>query len=146
MPDKKKIEKPQHIPMGKRARKEGEERSPGYNPWGVPPRQLHFTQTLQKELTKRKTFRRKNGSVFDATELELITLKVIRELRESEPLNAKLLEIVLNRLEGKPKESVDLSGQVGVVVGEDPKGQLLKRLDALLESRRAEDGDSGPES
>jgi len=105
------------------------------NPDGRPPKRLCFTDALRRELTKKKKFRKEDGSIIESSELDLIALKVIRELRTSNPVNAKLLEIVLNRLEGKPQESVTIDGRIEAASGISARDILLQRLDRVLSEK-----------
>ncbi|MDD4985169.1 MAG: hypothetical protein PHQ43_05185 [Dehalococcoidales bacterium] len=137
--------------MSKKSRKNKDERTgntrsserdengyltPGHtaNPHGRPPKTLCFTDTIRDMLTKRKRFRRPDGSLMEASELELIALKVVRELRMGTTVDNKLLAIVLDRIEGKPKESVELNATVQAAAGIDPRDVLLQRLSRLLQT------------
>ena len=91
-----------------------------------------FTNTLIKLLTQKKKFRRPDGSLMESTELELIALKVIRELRSSTPMSSKMLDIVLTRIEGKPKDVVEIDGKLELAKGLDARDILLQRLDRIL--------------
>lgn len=103
------------------------------HPAGRPPRELCFTDIIRAELKRKKKFRRADGSIMEASELELIAMKVVRELRNDEPVNNKLLGIILDRLEGKPKESVEIDGKLEVAQGLDAKDVLIQRLNRILE-------------
>jgi hypothetical protein len=109
---------------------------PGHtvNPNGRPDKRHCFTDIIRAELTKRKRFRRPDGSLMEASELELIALKVVRELRMGTTVDNKLLAIVLDRIEGKPKESVELNATVQAAAGIDPRDVLLQRLSRLLQT------------
>jgi hypothetical protein len=75
-----------------------------------PVRGPYFSEILRKQLLREKSFRRPDGTIFKASELEIITARVIKQLRKGRPLDIRLLDVVLNRLEGKPKEHVELTG------------------------------------
>jgi len=111
------------------------------NPNGRPPKELCFTDKLRAELTKRKRFRRADGSLMEASELELIAIKVVRELRQGLTIDNKLLAIVLDRIEGKPKESVELDATVHAAGELDPKDVLLQRLNKILKTAEEDQGD-----
>lgn len=113
---------------------------------GRPPAERSFTEALRLELTKRKRFRRPDGSLMESSELELIALKVIRELRIGTPISSKLLEIILNRIEGKPKEMVELDATLEVSSGIDAKDILLQRLNRILSAGEGEGSDTPDES
>lgn len=102
------------------------------NPTGRPDKRHCFTDAFRAELLKRKKFRHSDGSLLEASELELIALKVIRELRTAPEINHRLLGILLDRIEGKPKESVELDATVKMAGEIDPRDVLIKRLNKIL--------------
>ena len=104
------------------------------NPHGRPPKELCFADIMRGELTKRKRFRRPDGSLMEASELELIALKIVRQLRNETEVSHKLLSLVLDRVYGRPKESVDLNATVQAAAGIDPRDVLLQRLSRLLQT------------
>lgn len=118
----------------------------GCVPVGRPPREHHFTEKLRKALTDKKTFKRQDGSLIESSELDLIIIKVIRELRTTSPVNVKLLEIVLNRIEGKPKELVEIDGSLEVSRGIDARDVLLQRLSKIVDAEAVEGDDTESES
>jgi len=73
---------------------------------GRPKKELCFTDKLRYQINKKKRFRKADGSILEASEMDLIVLKVVQELRTTTPLNIPLLNAVLNRLEGKPPETI----------------------------------------
>ena len=91
-----------------------------------------FSETLREELNKERTFRRKDGTLLTTTELRLIAIKVINELRTTTPVNSRLLDIVLNRIEGKPKEFVEIDGTMEVMNGLSAQEILLQRLSHII--------------
>ncbi|MCK9599551.1 MAG: hypothetical protein M0R06_10960 [Sphaerochaeta sp.] len=70
----------------------------------------------------------------EASELELIALKIVRQLRNETEVSHKLLDLVLNRVDGRPKESVELNATVQAAAGIDPRDVLLQRLSRLLQT------------
>lgn len=109
------------------------------NPGGRPRKELCFTDTIRRELNKKKRFRRSDGTLMEASELELIALKVVRELRQGLVIDNKLLAIVLDRIEGKPKETVELDATVQAAGDIDPRDILLQRLSNILKVSDQED-------
>ncbi len=104
------------------------------NPNGRPPKELCFADIMRAELAKRKRFRRKDGSIMEASELELIALKIVRQLRNETEVSHKLLSLVLDRIYGRPKEQVEVNATVQAAAGIDPRDLLLQRLSRLLQS------------
>jgi len=109
------------------------------NPNGRPPKVLCFTDIIREQLTRKKMFRRQDGSLMEASELELIALKVIQELRHGAPISHKLLNIVLDRIEGRPKESLELDGKLEVAGGLDARDVLLQRMKRVLDATESEE-------
>ena len=99
-------------------------------PGHVPKTKL-FSDCIREELTRRKRFRRPDGSLVDTSELELIALKLVRELRTTTPVNSRLLDIVLNRIEGKPKEYVELDASLEVDRGSLSDEELISLIRKL---------------
>ena len=110
------------------------------------PKIPNFTTILREQLLKKKKFRRPDGTYMESTEMELIALKVIKELRTSIPVNTKLLSIIMDRTEGKPQESIKLDGGLELTNGIDAKDLLLQRLDQILSTSKGEGDDRVSES
>jgi hypothetical protein len=115
------------------------------NPNGRPPNNLCFTVKFREELTKEKKFRRPDGTIFESTELDLIVAKVVKELRQGNGIDSKLLSLILDRVEGKPKESLELEGKLEVGHGIDARSLILQRLGQKPVSGEGEESDSQPE-
>ena len=114
----------------------------GGNPNGRPPNKLCFTTKFREELMKNKKFRRPDGSIFESTELDLIVAKVIKELRQGHGVDSRLLNIILDRIEGRPKESVELDGKLEVGHGIDARSLILQRLGQASSTGNGEEDDS----
>jgi len=130
---------------GKEKRDEAGRQNLKPNPNGRPDKKHCFTDTIRAELTKRKKFRNPDGSIMEASELELIALKVIRELRTAPEINHRLLGIILDRIEGKPKEQVELDARVEMASGIDPRDALLQRMEKILGTADQEEDDEDEE-
>lgn len=108
---------------------------------GRPPKELCFSDIMRAELLKRKKFRRADGSIMETTELELIVLKIIRELRSDTQVSHKLLNLILDRIYGKPRESIDIDAKVETASSLDAKDILLQRIDKILGQSKEESAD-----
>lgn len=126
--------------------KEGKEKMLAVASQSEAEQQMTFSDTLREELNKKKTFTRRDGSLMQSSELRLIAIKVIQELRTTSPVNSRLLDIVLNRIEGKPKEFVEVDATMEVMNGLNPTELLLQRLSKLLPSGEADTDNRESES
>lgn len=126
----------------------GKTKNPQYrglhpNMSGRPPREMCITDKVREELRKKKKFRRPDGSIMESSELDLIAQKIVRQLRQGTgefgEISPKLLDIVLDRIEGKPKEQIQLDGRLEVASGIDAKAALLQRLSKITTEKAEED-------
>lgn len=99
---------------------------------GRPKRALCFTDKLRYQLSKKKKFRRPDGTEFESTELDLLTMKIVQELRTTVPINIPLLNTVLNRIEGKPQETISIDETLEVSRGIDAREVILQRLSKII--------------
>lgn len=103
---------------------------------------LVFSKQLRAELTKLRKFRRPNGKVVEATYVQLLVKKVMNELLNAPSLDVKLLEMTLNRLEGKVPDGLSVSGGLELRDGISARDILLQKLDRHLRLKEAETSDS----
>lgn len=101
-----------------------------------------FTKELRAELTKLRRFRKPDGKVLELSYIQLLIQRIVDELLEAPELDVKLLEMVLNRLEGKVPEGLDFSGGVELRDGIGARDLLLQKLDRYLRLKDTETGTS----
>jgi len=101
----------------------------------------NFGKTLRDMLLRKKVFRRPDGTLLDACELELIAKRVITELRTGAEFDVRLLEVVMNRVDGKVKEIVEMDAKLEVAHDIDAREVILSRLNKLLSTRAVAEAD-----
>lgn len=109
----KKLDEPERNPDG--TLKAG---GPSLNPNGRPKGSLAFKTAIEKWADKEAAVLPDGSKV---TRMELITKKLV-ELAESG--NVKAIEMIADRIDGKPKQSIDMTS-LGERMGIDPAKQSL---------------------
>lgn len=86
-----------------------------------------FASVLTEMLSRRRRYKKSDGTVFESSEMELILKRALRELRTGLNFDVKLFETIMNRMEGKPKESLTLDGGLSIehTVGEMSDEELV---------------------
>ena len=97
-----------------------------------------FSKVLRSEMTKLRKYRTEDGKRIEKSRLQLLTEKIWDQLYEAPEIDVKLLEMVLNRLEGKVPDSVNFEGGVEFRHGLSAKELILSKLDRSLRLKDAE--------
>ncbi len=113
-----------------------EERKNGYT----------FSNVLRDVLTRKRKYRKPDGTMFESSELELIVRRAVKELRMSLIFDVRLFEVLMNRIEGKPKEPIDVEGIKEVANDLNAHDIILSRLGGIVLARRHSEDDSESES
>ena len=100
-----------------------------------------FSKQLRAELTKLRKFRKPDGKIVTHSYVELLVQKIMDQLLNSPEMDTKLLEMMLNRLEGKVAEGIDLSGDIEIRRGLSAKELLLQKLGRHVQLRESEKSD-----
>lgn len=101
-----------------------------------------FSNVLRDVLTKKRKYRKPDGTMFDSCELELIVRRAVKELRTGPEFDVRLFDVLMNRIEGKPKEPIDVEGIKEVAHDLNAHDIILSRLGGIVLARgHSEDGD-----
>lgn len=111
-----------------------------------PNQSKPFTAALRNMLLTKKVFKRPDGTLLEASELELIARRVAIELRTNPSFDVRLLELILNRLEGKVKEVVEIDPGVEAASAIDARKVILSRLGKLIPTGADTEDGGKPES
>lgn len=109
------------------------------NPAGRPAG-LTFSSILRDTLTKKRKYRTKKGLVFESSELELIVSRAVKELRTNPEFDVRLLETLINRLEGRVKEPIDVEGIKELASDLSAREILSTRFGGLILARGNSEG------
>lgn len=99
-----------------------------------------FGSTIREILTKPKKFRRPDGTLFSSTELTLIVRRAIKTLRMSDEFDVKLFTALMDRMDGKPKDNIDVEGIKEIANDIDAREVILSRLAGIALARRHSEG------
>jgi len=106
-----------------------------------------FSNVLRDVLTRKRKYRKPDGSMFESSELELIIRRAVKELRTAPEFDVRLLALLMERHDGKVKEPIDVEGIKEVANDLNARDIILSRLSGLILARgHSEDGsesDSG---
>lgn len=98
-----------------------------------------FGSTIRSVLTQKKRFRNSDGTLFSSTELELIVKRAIKLLRTRANFDVKLFIALMDRMDGKPKDNIDVEGIKEIANDIDAREVILSRLAGIALAR----GNSG---
>lgn len=100
-----------------------------------------FSNVLRDVLTKKRKYRKPDGTMFESSELELIVRRAVKELRTGIYFDVRLFDVLMNRIEGKPKEPIDVEGIKEVAHDLNAHDIILSRLGGIILARgHSEDG------
>lgn len=105
-----------------------------------------FGSTIKNILTKKKKFRKPDGTLFDSTELELIVRKAIKTLRLGSDFDVKLFIALMERMDGKPKDNIDVEGIKEIANDIDAREVILSRLAGISLARGHNQGSERDDS
>lgn len=108
---------------------------------GGKPLEPVFSKVLRSEMTRLRKFRKPDGEVLQLSYLQLLVQKIANELLQSPEMDVKLLEMVLNRLEGKVPDSVNFEGGLELRRGLSAKELILSKLDRTVRPKASEESD-----
>ena len=100
-----------------------------------------FSKVLRAEMTRLRRYRTEDGKRIEKSRLQLLTEKIWNQLYEAPEMDVKLLEMVLNRLEGKVPEGIAFSGGLELREGLSAKELILQKLDRQLRVKDSEESD-----
>lgn len=100
-----------------------------------------FSKVLRAEMTRLRKYRTEDGKRIEKSRLQLLVEKIWNQLYEAPEIDVKLLEMVLNRLEGKVPEGVNVSGGLELREGLSAKELILQKLDRQLRVKDSEESD-----
>lgn len=100
------------------------------NPEGMKPGTLHF-KTLLMRAIKEIGGKTKDGRSVDID--EIIVKKLITMAGDG---NLKAIEMVLDRVDGKPTQALQLSGAVGAAPSEETKKAVEHAVNSYLNGRK----------
>jgi len=115
---------------GKHLFQPGQSGNPGGRPGGP-----NFSNMLRAILNKKKAFRKPDGTVFESTELELITSRAVKELRTAAHFDVKLFQAIMDRIDGKVTEPIDVEGIKEVANDLNSKDIIMSRFGGLILAR-----------
>lgn len=113
---------------------------------GGRPKGPSFGSTIRDILTKNKRFRRSDGKLFESTELVLIVRRAIKTLRTSPEFDVKLFTALMDRMDGKPKDNIDVEGIKEIANDIDAREVILSRLAGIALARGHNQGDRRDDS
>ena len=105
-----------------------------------------FSNMLRDVLTRKRKYRKPDGTRFESSELELIVKRAVRELRTGLEFDVRLFDVLMNRIEGKPKEPIDVEGIKEVANDLNAHDIILSRLGGIVLARGHSEDDSESES
>jgi len=98
-----------------------------------------FSKELRASMTRLRKYRTEDGKRITQSRLQLLIEKIWTQLYEAPEIDVKLLEMVLNRLEGKVPESVNFEGGLEFRRGLSAKELILSKLDRQLRTKASEE-------